>query len=198
MLSYGVLYLAWKSCNPVKLIEISQIQGVKFSSIDKFHDFRGTFIKTSPDDFLEGKEFSIALSLNPKAGTIRGIHFQIEPFAEEKLISCIQGSTFEIIIDLRPDSVTCGQIATFELSEQNNLQVYLPKGIAHGFQTITSNTIVHYCLTSEFSRGASFAINPLDDINIEWPISDYLISDKDSQGISLETAILRYSQSTKA
>jgi dTDP-4-dehydrorhamnose 3,5-epimerase len=117
-------------------IDFIEIEGVQLVNAFSTSDSRGSFVKFFPGNLLFEKLDSVAISTNPKMGTIRGIHFQIEPFAEEKIISCIQGSTFEVIVDLRPNSKTVGKIATFELSKENAKQVYLPKGIAHGFQTL--------------------------------------------------------------
>ena len=170
------------------------IEGVKILRVNSSSDLRGRFIKFHPDVLLFDKLSSVAVSINPKKGTIRGLHFQVEPFAEEKIISCIQGSTYEVIVDIRPNSKTFGNIATFELSQENGSQVYLPKGIAHGFQTLLPDTLVHYFLTSQYSLESSYAIDPLGDLKIDWPIKDYLISEKDTKGVSLNYAAQKYSE----
>jgi dTDP-4-dehydrorhamnose 3,5-epimerase len=123
------------------------------------------------------------------------MHFQIEPFAEEKLITCIQGSIFDVIVDLRPHSLTYGKWASFELSATNSLQLYLPKGVAHGFQTLVPDSIVHYCLSSTYSRESSFAINPFGDLEIPWPIKKSIFSERDASGLSLSEAGQKYSLS---
>lgn len=174
------------------------IEGVEISRIDLSLDSRGRFYKMFPSSFMSHELNSVAISVNPNPGTLRGIHFQVEPFAEEKIITCVQGSSFEVIIDIRPNSKSFGQIATFELSQENALQVFLPKGIAHGFQTLQSQTIIHYCLTSSYSPNHSYSINPLKDIDIKWPIKDLTISDRDAQGISLSLATSKYAESLKS
>ena len=171
------------------------ISGVSLTASHNSSDARGEFIKYTPDNFfIEGLD-SVAVSINPQVGTIRGIHFQVAPFAEEKIISCIQGSSFEVIIDLRLDSPTYGQISTFELSEENFVQVYLPKGVAHGFQTLVPNTIIHYCLTSTYSPEYSHSIKPIGDIEISWPLENSLISEKDRLGMSFGEAVQVYADS---
>ena len=85
-------------------IDVSDIEGVRLVQAVTSSDSRGRFIKFHPENFLYDKLDSVAVSINPKAGTIRGIHLQIEPFAEEKIVTCLQGSTFEVIIDIRPKS----------------------------------------------------------------------------------------------
>ncbi len=172
-----------------------EIEGVQYIDALSKSDSRGTFIKFLPDNLLIEGLNSVAISINPKVGTIRGIHLQVEPFAEEKVVSCIQGSTYEVIVDLRPNSKTFGKVNTFELSKENAQQVYLPKGVAHGFQTLAPETIVHYFLTSQYSLEASCVIDPFGDLNIEWPIREYLISKKDLNGVSLEYAAQLYAES---
>jgi dTDP-4-dehydrorhamnose 3,5-epimerase len=175
--------------------DVSGIEGVRLTKLSSVSDSRGSFIKFEPALQLHGNLDSVAFSINPKAGTIRGIHFQIEPYAEEKIVTCARGSIFDVIIDIRPDSKSLGRIATFELSRSNGMQAYLPKGIAHGFQTLTQDTIVHYCLTSKYSSESSYSINPFSNLGIAWPIHDFLISKKDEAGISLASATQQYAKS---
>jgi dTDP-4-dehydrorhamnose 3,5-epimerase len=179
----------------VPLVSVHEIQGVQISQIEVHDDFRGKFFKSFPGNFLEYELDSVAVSINPLRGTVRGIHFQVEPYSEEKIVQCLQGSTFEVIIDLRPNSKTFSKIATFELSAENHSQVYLPKGIAHGFQTLASNTIVHYCLTSSFSPENSYSIDPLGALAIEWPLPFKSMSEKDANGVTLTDAAQKYSDS---
>lgn len=179
----------------MNVFKVTDIEGVKLTEAAYSDDLRGRFIKFTPDELFSKKFDSVAVSVNPKAGTIRGIHLQVEPFAEEKIISCIQGSTFEVIIDIRPNSKSFGKVATFELSQENAMQVYLPKGVAHGFQTLLPETIVHYFLTSEYSAKSSYSIDPFGDLDIKWPLKETLVSAKDSGGVSLEYAARKYAES---
>lgn len=179
----------------MKIHQVPEIDGIRIAEAKSVTDARGTFIKFHPLKDLESTLGSVALSINPYPGTVRGLHFQIEPFAEEKLITCIQGSIFDIIVDLRPKSRTFGKWTSFELSATNALQVYLPKGIAHGFQTLTPNSIVHYSLSSTYAPEYSYAINPFGDLGIKWPIEEHLVSERDTQGISLASAGEKYAQS---
>lgn len=183
--------------NIVSSIQLSDIEGVKLVKAVSSSDSRGLFLKFHPLILLHSMLDSVAVSINPRAGTIRGIHFQVEPFAEEKIVTCIQGSVFEVIIDIRPNSKSFGKIATFELSQDSSSQVYLPKGVAHGFQTTMPNTIVQYILTSQHSPKSSYSINPLGDLDIKWPQKDFLISEKDAQGVSLAYAAEKYAESLK-
>lgn len=159
---------------------------------------RGSFIKFHPLEEFENSLDSVAVSFNPTLGTLRGLHFQVEPFAEEKLVTCIQGSIFDVLVDLRPNSPTLGKWTSFQLSADNRLQVYVPKGIAHGFQTTKSDSIVHYCLSSSYSPESSYAIDPLGDMNIDWPLKSTAVSERDSGGITVDSAAQKYSESLKS
>ena len=179
----------------MKTNQVSEIQGVKITSVKSVADVRGTFIKFHPLKELANSLDSVAVSFNPNLGTIRGLHFQVEPFAEEKLVTCIQGSVFDVIVDLRPESITFGNWTSFELSAENALQMYLPKGIAHGFQTLIPNTIIHYGLSASHSLESSYAINPFGDLGIDWPLKAHSVSEKDAQGVSLAYAAEKYAES---
>lgn len=177
--------------------QVSEIDGVKFTKAKNVSDNRGTFIKFHPLQELGLSLDSVALSINPDAGTLRGLHFQVEPFAEDKLIACVQGSIFDVIVDLRPGSRTVGKWKSFELSAENEVQVYLPKGVAHGFQTLSPNSIVHYCLSTSYSPESSYSIDPYGDLGINWPLKTVSISERDSNGVSIDIAVKKYANSIK-
>jgi dTDP-4-dehydrorhamnose 3,5-epimerase len=174
---------------------VPEIDGVRIEQVKQSVDKRGSFIKFHPVVEFESNLDSVALSFNPQSGTIRGLHFQIAPYTEEKIVTCIQGSIFDVIVDIRPNSKTFGKWSSFELSSENGLYAFLPKGIAHGFQSLQANTIIHYCLTSIFSQESAISINPFDDIGIDWPISNITISEKDRAGMTLSMATLKYAAS---
>lgn len=133
---------------------------------------------------------SMAISTNVSAGTLRGMHFQISPFEEEKLILCLVGRIFDVIVDLRPDSKTVGNWAGIELSGDNLTTVVLPKGVAHGFQTLVPATKVFYALTSTYDQKSARSLNHADpDLGIGWPLPVSKISNKDRNGLSLNEAI---------
>ena len=178
-------------------IQVTEIEGVRLSEGISVSDSRGTFIKVQPNREFQNHLDSVATSINPKLGTIRGLHFQIEPFAEEKMVTCIQGAIFDVIVDIRPLSKTFGKWATFELNSRNRLQVYLPKGIAHGFQTLVPDSIVHYYLSASYSSESAYSINPLGDIGIDWPLKEFSISETDVGGLSLSVAAQKYAESLK-
>jgi dTDP-4-dehydrorhamnose 3,5-epimerase len=175
---------------------VSEIDGIRIIQANLVSDTRGTFVKFQPLIEFENSLDSTAFSLNPHVGTIRGMHFQVEPFAEEKLVTCVQGSIFDVVVDLRPNSESFGMWTSFELSASNAKLAYLPKGVAHGYQTLAPNTIVHYSISSPYSAESSYAINPFGGgLHIDWPLKVHLLSERDSSGISLSAAGQKYAES---
>ena len=172
-----------------------EFEGVKLTMANYATDDRGKFLKFHPTQELHAPLDSVAVSINPDVATVRGLHFQVEPYAEEKLISCIQGSIFDVIVDLRPNSKTFGRWTSFELSSTNHLQIYLPKGFAHGFQTLEPDSIVLYSLGASYSPDSSYSINPFGDLRIQWPLETKAISDKDEKGISFQYGAQKYADS---
>lgn len=175
--------------------KVGCIDGVMIKQLKPAIDARGSFTKFHPFIELSNQLDSIAISFTAKAGTIRGLHFQVEPFAEEKLVTCLQGSIFDVIVDLRPNSITFGKWASLELSMENSQQAYLPRGVAHGFQTLAPDSIVHYCLSDSYSAESSYAINPFGDLGITWPLEEYSIAERDEHGIEFSIAAQKYAQS---
>ena len=168
------------------------INGVRVIQINKHVDNRGNFFKFHPQQILEFDLDSVAISVNPLIGTIRGLHFQPEPYAEEKVITCLQGAIFDVTVDLRPQSKTFGEWRSLELNAGNSVQIYLPKGIAHGFQTLEPNTIVHYSISGSYSKNSASTIDPLGDLDIDWPLNEKHISKKDKLGISFQQAARKF------
>jgi dTDP-4-dehydrorhamnose 3,5-epimerase len=122
------------------------------------------------------------ISTNTLAGTVRGMHFQREPHAEVKLVRCIKGSIYDVVIDMRKGSETYLRRFGAELSEDNGLMMYVPKGFAHGYQALTDGATTFY-MVSAFYAPASEGGLRFDDprLSIEWPriVSD--VSDKDAK-----------------
>jgi dTDP-4-dehydrorhamnose 3,5-epimerase len=121
------------------------------------------------------------LTYSPKRGTLRGLHYQIAPHQEVKLVRCTRGATYDVIVDLRPDSHTHKQWLAVELTADNHKMIYIPAGFAHGYQILMDDTEVFYQVgqfyAPEYERGARWN-DPA--FGIEWPITSPLIlSDKD-------------------
>ena len=113
-------------------------------------------------------------------GTLRGMHYQLAPMAEDKIFRCIRGAIFDAIIDLRPESPTFLKTFTVELTAENRLALYIPKGFAHGFMTLVENTEVFYFVTEFYSPKHERGIRYNDPkFGICWPMEPAVISDKD-------------------
>lgn len=119
-------------------------------------------------------------SFSFKKGTLRGMHFQIHPNEETKLIRCVRGAIFDVVIDLRPVSSTFKQWIGVELTADNYKMLYVPEGFAHGFITLTDNVEVYYNVTAFYTPGAERGIRWNDpQFKIDWPLTPIVISEKD-------------------
>jgi dTDP-4-dehydrorhamnose 3,5-epimerase len=148
-------------------------------------DERGAFARRfCADEFrahgLESDLVQRSISINLRAGTIRGMHFQAPPHLEAKIVRCTRGAIFDVMVDLREGSPTYGQWHGEELSAKNHLMIYIPKGFAHGFQSLTDDAEVDYEITPAYVAGAGAGFR-FDDpmLAIRWPIADIIISERD-------------------
>jgi dTDP-4-dehydrorhamnose 3,5-epimerase len=156
------------------------IEGVKIIKNNLLFDNRGSFIKTFNSNLFENNNFEIKeqyFSFSKK-NVIRGMHFQNPPSHYTKLVSVISGEIMDVILDIRKNSKTYGLVFSTKLSRTNGISIYLPKGIAHGFLTLKSNTIVSYLQSSCYNIQNDSGIK-YDTINFEWGISNPIISDRD-------------------
>ncbi len=162
----------------------TEIEDVKLIKPDVFRDARGYFYESynKPKfnalgielDFIQDNE-----SLSSK-GVLRGLHFQVPPFAQGKLIRVVKGAVLDVAVDLRKNSKTFGKFVSFELSEENKLVCWIPPGFAHGFLTLRDETIFSYKCTNYYNKDSERSIRWNDpDINIDWNYPDPLLSDKD-------------------
>jgi len=114
------------------------------------------------------------------------MHYQIPPFEEAKIITCTKGSIYDVAVDLRKDSSTYSQYVAIELSEKNFKMMYVPRGCAHGFQTIEDDTFVYYQMTGLFHPDCARGIRWDDPaIGIIWPVPPVIISEKDQGYLDL-------------
>ncbi len=152
--------------------------------LEKIEDSRGLFARTfCKKEFAKinfNKEFvQFNHSLNRVKGTIRGIHFQRAPYKEFKLIRCVQGSVYDVAVDLRENSPTFLKYFGIELSENNMLSILIPEGFGHGFQTLENNSALIYHHTNYY-ESAEEGIKYDDPLlNINWPLHVTEISEKD-------------------
>lgn len=174
----------------------TKLPGLIVVEPDVFEDARGFFLETYNAKLF--KEYGVPEPMVQdntsfsRAGTLRGLHYQLAPFAQGKLVSCAQGEIFDCAVDIRRGSPTFGQWLGFNLSSANKRALYLPPGFAHGFCALTDATIIYKC-TNFFSPEHARAIAWNDpDINIAWPIipNPELISEKDKKASLLKNAEL--------
>jgi dTDP-4-dehydrorhamnose 3,5-epimerase len=128
-------------------------------------------------------------SFSIRRGTLRGLHYQVEPHTEIKLVRCTAGAVFDVIVDVRPGSPSFGHSQSFELSGANRLTLVVPKGFAHGFQTLADGSEIFYQMTGPHVPGAERGVLWNDpDLAIAWPLQPTVMSDRDRQLPRLHTA----------
>ena len=163
----------------------TELPGAFLVELEVSYDHRGFFARTwCGDEFsAHGLNPHLAqcnLSYNGKRGTLRGLHYQVTPHSEAKLVQCTAGSLFDVIVDLRPDSPHRGRWRSFELSNRGRRALYVPEGFAHGFQTLEDDTEVLYHVSAPFHPESARGLRWNDPvIDISWPIADPVISDRD-------------------
>jgi dTDP-4-dehydrorhamnose 3,5-epimerase len=162
------------------------LKGAFVIDLEKRGDDRGFFGRAFCRHELgaHGLDSAIAqanLSYNVNKGTLRGMHFQKAPHAEDKMIRCIAGSIHDVILDIRPDSPTFGKWFAAELSADNRRMMYVPKGFAHGYQALTDHSEALYLVTEFYTPTHEAGIRWNDPrFNIQWPIAEPILSPKDA------------------
>jgi len=163
------------------------LKGAFLIEPERLHDDRGFFARTwcQKEFQAHGINTNVAqcnISYNKKKGTLRGMHYQSAPCEEARLVRCTAGAAYDVIIDLRPDSITFRNWVSAELTAENRKMLYIPEGFAHGFITLTDNTEFFYQMSEfympDYARGVRW-----DDpaFNIKWPIDVVMISERDRQ-----------------
>lgn len=164
----------------------TDIEGLYRVETETLEDARGAFNRFYCQDSLteclpDFEVSQINFSYNKAKGTIRGMHMQVSPHAEIKLVRCIRGSVLDVVVDLRRESETFLKHQVFELSANNKSMLIIPKGLAHGFQTLEDNTELLYMHSENYEKKSEFAVNAFDPVlNINWPMPVSQISDKDN------------------
>ncbi|UVI40858.1 dTDP-4-dehydrorhamnose 3,5-epimerase [Qipengyuania spongiae] len=145
-------------------------------------DARGSFVKTfhAPDFAKHGlrTDWQEEFYSVSRRGVIRGLHFQTPPAAHAKLVTCLAGEVIDVAVDLRRGSPTEGQVCSVTLNEQDGLVLYLPGGIAHGFQSLSETSTMLYKVTSAHAPQSDAGI-AFDSISFAWPVADPIVSDRD-------------------
>lgn len=153
----------------------------KIFTIPAFEDFRG-YLSVPYDQSVDFTIRQINQGYSKKAFTLRGLHFQEEPRAQAKLVSCLRGAIFNVALDLRSGE-NFGHAYSEVLSFENRKQMYIPRGFAHGYLTLEDDTLMQWCVDNDFCGEAAKAIRYDDpDIvweNEYWPDGEYIISEKD-------------------
>jgi dTDP-4-dehydrorhamnose 3,5-epimerase len=162
------------------------LAGAFIVDAEPYEDDRGLFART----FCK-KEFSehglcpdfvqCNTSFNRRRGTLRGMHFQQPPYGETKLVRCVAGAIYDVMIDLRPESPTFRNWVGVELTSDNRRALYVPTDFAHGFQTLTSNAEVLYMMSETYHADHAAGVRWDDPaFGIEWPIADPILSERDA------------------
>jgi dTDP-4-dehydrorhamnose 3,5-epimerase len=136
---------------------------------ERHADDRGHFARTYDATKL-GPVVQMSTSYNARAGTLRGMHLQAEPHGEDKLVRCTRGAVFDVAVDLRPGSPTLHAWHGVELSADNGVALWIPRGLAHGFQTLTDDAEVLYAMSTPFVPGSAYGVRWDDPaFGIAWP-----------------------------
>lgn len=167
------------------LFRETRLPGVFEIGMTLLPDERGFFARTwCQNEFkehgLESNLVQCSISFNRHRGTLRGVHYQAEPFGEAKIVRCTAGSIFDVALDLRKDSPTYKQWFGTVLSAENRLSLYVPKGCAHGFLSLTDNAEVLYQMSEFFHPESAHGVRWNDPaFQIEWPGKVEVISERD-------------------
>jgi dTDP-4-dehydrorhamnose 3,5-epimerase len=170
----------------------TSLQDAYLIELEKKGDDRGFFARTMcRNEFaahgLDTEYVQQNTSFSANKGTLRGMHYQLPPFTEAKLVRCITGALVDIIVDLRRDSPSFMKHERFELTDRNRLELYVPRGFAHAFQTISDDVEVSYLVSAPYTPSAERGVRYSDPrLGIEWPLPVTVISDKDASWPLLE------------
>lgn len=168
------------------IVEPTALPGVFVITPELLADERGAFARTyCAEEFrangLNPQVAQCSVSFNPTAGTLRGMHYQVEPYGEVKLVRCTMGAIYDVVVDLRPESPTYCRWVGAELTAVNRQSLYIPRGLAHGFVTLVEQTEVLYQISVPFQPGAGAGVRWDDPaFGIVWPFAPRLMSERDA------------------
>lgn len=164
----------------------TKLAGAFIIDVERRTDERGFFARSwCEDEFaahgIHMPPLQANVSSNPLRGTLRGMHYQLPPHEETKLVRCTRGAIYDVIVDLREESPTYGEWIGVELTADSFRMLFVPGRFAHGFITLADNTDVTYQVSAKYAPGAERGLRWNDPtIGIQWPIQPVLISEKDS------------------
>jgi dTDP-4-dehydrorhamnose 3,5-epimerase len=167
------------------IFESTPIEGVVVVTVEPVRDERGFFARTfCQDEFRSGGldpcVAQCGVSFNPRRGTLRGLHLQAVPYQEAKLVRCTAGAVHDVVVDLRPGSPTFAAWWAIELTPASGHQLYVPEGVAHGFQTLQANTEISYQMSRAHVPRAATGVRWDDPaFGIVWPLAVTVMSAAD-------------------
>ncbi len=165
----------------------TQLQGAFVIEPEQVEDERGFFARAWCQREFEARGLNprlvqCSISSNKKKGTLRGMHYQVKPHQEAKLVRCTMGAIYDVIIDIRPDSPTFKRWLALELTAGNRRMLYVPEGFAHGFQTLEDNTEVFYQMSEFYAPECARGVRWNDPaFAIRWPAGGQIISERDQK-----------------
>ena len=163
----------------------TDIPGVVVVELELIVDERGHFARAwEPNELaaqgLNPRVAQASVSLNTRRGTLRGMHYQVAPHEEAKLVSCPRGAIWDVAVDLRPDSPTRGKWTALELRQGSPLTLYIPEGVAHGYITLEDDSEVHYLVSASYRPDAARGVRWDDPaLGITWPLTPSVINARD-------------------
>ncbi len=171
----------------------TDISGVLVFSPTVFEDERGYFMEAFRSEWLPNFDFLQENESLSKKGVLRGLHYQTASHSQAKLLRCVSGRILDVAVDLRKSSPTFGQHYKIELSEENKKQLFIPRGFAHGFLTLSETAVISYKIDNYYCREAEASIQFDDeDLAIDWGVdkTTLILSDKDRNAIPFAKAKL--------
>jgi len=174
----------------------TNVEGLAIIKPRLFKDARGYFFESFSQREFEEKVRKVNFVQDNESmssyGVMRGLHFQKPPFAQSKLVRCVKGRVLDVAVDIRKGSPTYGEHVAVELSEDNHLQFFIPKGFAHGFAVLSEEAIFTYKVDNKYAPQAEASILFNDKtLGIDWPLSEtqMLLSSKDREGTAFKDAV---------
>jgi dTDP-4-dehydrorhamnose 3,5-epimerase len=167
-------------------LEPRKLEGAFEIKLERIGDSRGYFMRFYNREIFAAHNLQTvweqeSVSFNLSKDTVRGLHFQLPPVAETKIVRAVSGAIWDVFVDLRADSTTYGRWDAIELSAENERAVYIPKGFAHGFRTLTDNATIEYKIDAPYRADLSAGIRWNDStLDIEWNVTNPVISERDA------------------
>lgn len=161
------------------------LSGAWLIGLERRGDERGFFARAFCEEEFDGRGLETSFvqandSFSAVAGTLRGLHYQVKPNAEAKVVRCIRGRLYDVIVDLRPESPSFGRWHAVELSAENRLSLYVPENFAHGFLTLEADTEALYLVSARYAPEREGGVRWNDPyFKVDWPITPVVISEKD-------------------